>query len=591
MRTLLLAILSAIMLVLSLQVTSSAATRYVVPSLSSCPTLTAGYCFTNVSDAISNAVTGDAIEVRPGTYQGQFSLTSKNLNIYGIETATTILDGLNAALPVLTLNNVAGTSIRNLTFTNAAVGIEILNSSAVQINNTIIEAGASNIGVRTRASTGSKILNNTFFLNANGVVLDTADQTTASIVNNIFFQSGSATAITSGTALGIIKNNLFFGGTVGPLVVTTPGIDYLGNIIQDPTFAKNNSGLTVAQRDFHLAAGSPAINAGDISVTGTNIVGDTSKTDIGAYGGAFSDKVPTPISDLSSSVSGSQITLTWSPNNCYLVAGYNVYLTSSATPTDAGLITTYTFTRSSVVSAPTGTPALFNTFSDSTLVLFWGAGSVSGATGYEVRYGTASPPLTAVDAGATITYPLSGLENGTYYYVSVVPYAQDSLSMTVTAYYTGKTAESAKSNAVSAVVGGKIYGAPSNEIYDTPEPIIAQPNLPNTGCFIATAAYGSYSAPEVILLRRFRDAYLMSSGPGRAFVDWYYRNGPRAAAFVNDHPWMKSLVRLALLPALGVAAFLLQTSLIVKAAILLGSLFLFFPLLRRRKTSPSGGAL
>jgi hypothetical protein len=41
------------------------------------------------------------------------------------------------------------------------------------------------------------------------------------------------------------------------------------------------------------------------------------------------------------------------------------------------------------------------------------------------------------------------------------------------------------------------------------------------GCFIATAAYGSYLDPHVRSLRRFRDETLMRSRLGRTFVAWY----------------------------------------------------------------------
>jgi YVTN family beta-propeller protein len=46
------------------------------------------------------------------------------------------------------------------------------------------------------------------------------------------------------------------------------------------------------------------------------------------------------------------------------------------------------------------------------------------------------------------------------------------------------------------------------------------------GCFIATAAYGSSMEPDVTILRRFRDTYLLSFGPGYFFVNAYYRHSP-----------------------------------------------------------------
>ena len=38
------------------------------------------------------------------------------------------------------------------------------------------------------------------------------------------------------------------------------------------------------------------------------------------------------------------------------------------------------------------------------------------------------------------------------------------------------------------------------------------------GCFIATVCYGSYNAPEVVVLRKFRDEVLSHSFAGKLFV-------------------------------------------------------------------------
>jgi bacillolysin len=68
------------------------------------------------------------------------------------------------------------------------------------------------------------------------------------------------------------------------------------------------------------------------------------------------------------------------------------------------------------------------------------------------------------------------------------------------------------------------------------------------GCFIATAAYGSYMAQDVIVLRQFRDHYLLTNGPGRSFVKYYYRYSPPIANFIAPHPVLRAIVRALLTP-------------------------------------------
>ena len=90
---------------------------------------------------------------------------------------------------------------------------------------------------------------------------------------------------------------------------------------------------------------------------------------------------------------------------------------------------------------------------------------------------------------------------------------------------------------------------------------------PASGCFIATAAYGTPMAEEIGVLREFRDEYLLSNRPGRDFVDLYYRVSPPVAGFITDHPGLKPAVRVGLMPAVAVSTLAVNTSQAEKTAI------------------------
>lgn len=75
----------------------------------------------------------------------------------------------------------------------------------------------------------------------------------------------------------------------------------------------------------------------------------------------------------------------------------------------------------------------------------------------------------------------------------------------------------------------------------------------SSGCFIATAAYGSYLDAEVMELRRFRDRVLLRTAAGRTFVGWYYRASPPLADWIRHRAWARALARTLLTPVvLGV---------------------------------------
>ena len=73
------------------------------------------------------------------------------------------------------------------------------------------------------------------------------------------------------------------------------------------------------------------------------------------------------------------------------------------------------------------------------------------------------------------------------------------------------------------------------------------------GCFIATAAYGSPLALEVVILREFRDRYLMKNPAGQVLVSYYYAWSPAAAGVISRHESLKTITRFTLYPAIGLS--------------------------------------
>jgi len=171
--------------------------------------------------------------------------------------------------------------------------------------------------------------------------------------------------------------------------------------------------------------------------------------------------------------------------------------------------------------ATLGLPTLYAASGGTAVTLTWSSASGQ-PTGYIVERGSKSggpySTIASLSAGQ-LAYVDSGVQGpATYYYLVR---AQNNV------------AESLPSNEVSAQVpgsGGSGGGGGGG------------------GCFIATAAFGSYLAPEVMVLRQFRDRHLLTSPAGRWFVAIYYRYSPPLADVIRAHVALRVATRALLTP-------------------------------------------
>ena len=72
----------------------------------------------------------------------------------------------------------------------------------------------------------------------------------------------------------------------------------------------------------------------------------------------------------------------------------------------------------------------------------------------------------------------------------------------------------------------------------------------SSGCFIATAAYGTPLAKEISLLRQFRDEHLARYRMGQAFIMSYYRLSPPIAEIIKQNGVLRIITRTALRPVI-----------------------------------------
>jgi len=541
--------------------------------------------YKTIQEGIDNSSASDVIIIAPGTYEESITLES-NITLRGKETARTIIESPSSS-PAIAINNNTNVTIKNLTITGPTIGIEVTNSTSnIIITNNVFALGTkatpSGTAIEVTDDTSAvSILFNTFY--ANKIAIDR--QSDLRIENNIF--SDNTTDINTGAENKIDYNCFKSTSGTGTNATASAAISF----------------VDVALLDFHLQAetGTSCIDT-DNGATGDLDVIDDSIVDSGAYGGPDADKRPFPPQNVLlspvSNVTAPQINITWRDNLSYLVTGvgtpkgnYKVYYDTDKSgepytgegndpnvdksPINVLQADTIVLSDLKIPTSTIAPPVVSISPSFQTLDVSWTADSK--VTSYTLNYGISSVTENTETTSDT-SFTISGLTNNEIYQVMVTAHFQPKYYIAVTSYDKTSDANESDFSLEKTIDVGPSTDEPSTIVTSIPELVVLFPELSGEGCFIATAAFGYYSAAEVQVLRNFRDQFLLSSQAGRNFVNWYYTYGPNAAQYLHTYPALKPMVRVLLLPLVYYAKFLLNTSVMTQmlvSLLLAMSLILF----------------
>ena len=65
----------------------------------------------------------------------------------------------------------------------------------------------------------------------------------------------------------------------------------------------------------------------------------------------------------------------------------------------------------------------------------------------------------------------------------------------------------------------------------------------SSGCYVATACYGSYDCTQVLTFRQYRDEFLSQTLAGRMFIKTYYALSPSFAKWLENKHRINAFIR------------------------------------------------
>jgi hypothetical protein len=208
--------------------------------------------YARLAEAVNAARTGDTIEIRDsGTYAEAVSITGKNLTIHAASGQNPVLDGTSfSGVPAL---SIASPSVRieGLRIQGGSPAVMIASGTATIVNSVVIRSSGSGNGSHGIYASGA------------GAAVD--------LLNSVVASNKGAAVGLSGGASARISNSILADNAGGDVVAESmAGVTVKNSIVGSGIFAGQNGTVQgspgfadPAGEDFHLRAGSPAIDKAD----------------------------------------------------------------------------------------------------------------------------------------------------------------------------------------------------------------------------------------------------------------------------------------------------------------------------------------
>ncbi|NIA28497.1 MAG: T9SS type A sorting domain-containing protein, partial [Actinobacteria bacterium] len=182
-----------------------------------------------------------------------------------------VSSGNYSGLPAVSVINSGATFINNLLYCTEGEGRAVMLSDAsnVKIKNCVIaDKGNDGIGVDIRNSSDVQIINNTIHAKKKGL----AEKSSSTIIENNIISGSQVFGVQVSNTSALSFNDVWGNGTNYDNCL--PGEN---DISDDPLFVDES------ENDFHLAPGSPCVNAGNPAAQYNDP--DGTRNDMGAFGG------------------------------------------------------------------------------------------------------------------------------------------------------------------------------------------------------------------------------------------------------------------------------------------------------------------